>query len=109
MWSTGSLPPGPLPSGRRSPAGRLLRVPGPGLLVEVVRQGRDHRALPEQQPSLEQQSGLVVEQVSPPMVDDELGDQDGDDVVLEARVELVDVTEDRPGDLPVRVVDDLER
>src|SRR5881398_1791089 len=31
----GLLPPGPLPSGRRSPAGRLLRVPVPARLVQV--------------------------------------------------------------------------
>ena len=64
------------------------------LILDVVRH-RDHdRALPEQEPALQEQRALVVEQVPPPRGDDELGDDDGDDVVLVAGVELVDEAQD---------------
>ena len=62
----------------------------------------DDGALPEQQPALQEQGALVVEEVAPPVAHDELGDDDRDDVVVAAGVELVDVAQDRPGELPVR-------
>src|SRR4051794_9824494 len=59
-------------------------------LFEVVRNGGDDRALSEQEPALQHQRALVVEQLTPPGPDHELRDHDGDDVVLVAGVELVD-------------------
>ena len=52
---------------------------------------------------------LVVEDVAPPVPHHELREEHGDDVVLPAGVELVDVAQDRAGQLPVGGVDDLER
>src|SRR5262245_55312822 len=77
-------------------------------VAEVVRL-RDHdRALPEEQPALEQQRALVVQQVTPPVLDHELRDDDRDRVVVVAGVDLVDVAQDGPRELAVRGLDDLE-
>src|SRR5882757_2990886 len=67
-------------------------------LLEVIWDGRDDGPLAEQEPALQHQRALVVEQLAPPRAHDEFGDDDGDDVVLVARVELVDETQDRPGE-----------
>src|SRR3954463_15991278 len=85
-----------------------VSVGGPSSL-QVIREGGDDRALAEQEPPLQEQRRLVVENVAPPVPHHELRQEDGDDVVLPAGVELVDVAEDRAGQLAVRGVDDLER
>jgi hypothetical protein len=59
----------------------------------------------EQQPGLEPQGALVVQQLLPPMSDDVLGDDDRDHVPLVAAREVPDVLEDRASDLPVRGVE----
>src|SRR5581483_4632459 len=62
----------------------------------------------EEELALEEQGALVVEHVLVPLAHDELGDDDGDGVVVPSVVELVDVALDRRDQLPVRRVDDLE-
>src|SRR4051812_12930668 len=69
--------------------------------LQVVRERCDDRSLAEQEPPLEEQRRLVVEDVAPPVPHDELGQQHRDDVVLPSRVELVDVPQDRTGELAV--------
>ena len=49
----------------------------------------------EQQPALEHQRALVVQQVLPPVLDEELGDEHGDDRVRPAAFELVDEAQRR--------------
>jgi hypothetical protein len=74
----------------------------------VVGNGSHDDAVSEQQPSLEEQGGLIVEQLLPPVADHHLGDQNRDHVVLPPGVDLVEEPEDRPGQLPVGGVDDVE-
>src|SRR5215204_1196235 len=77
--------------------------------IDVVRD-RDHDgAFPKEQPALEEQRALVVEDVLPPAADDELGNDDRDGVILVLTVDFVDVTNYWSDQLPVGRIDDLER
>ena len=55
-------------------------------LVEVGRNRGDHCALAEQEAGLEQQRALIVEELIPPVVHYELGNDDRDDVVTPAAI-----------------------
>ena len=55
----------------------------------------------EQQPGFEAQGGLVVQQLFPPVPDDVLGDDHGDDVTGPEPGVVADVFQDRAGDLEV--------
>ena len=116
----GSGPPGP-PGVRPSRAARVGDasppdvtgavlgdlVVDPGLRrVQLPRHARDHHAGLEQQPALEPQGALVVQEVLPPVADDVLGDVDADDVARAGPADAADVVEHRPGDLPVRRIHD---
>ena len=63
----------------------------------------------EQQPALEPQRGLVVQQLLPPAADDVLRDVDGDDAARVGLLDLGGVVDDRPDQLAVRRVEHLER
>ena len=63
----------------------------------------------EQQPALEPQRGLVVQQLLPPAADDVLGDVDRDDAARVGLPDLGGVLDDRPDQLAVRRVQHLER
>ena len=58
-------------------------------VTDVVGQRQDGDVATEEQAALEEQRGLVVQQVLPPPVDHELGDDDRDAVVVPAIVQLV--------------------
>src|SRR6516225_11904591 len=72
------------------------KQPARSSIFEVVGHGGHDGALAEQQPALEEQGALVVQQLAPPRSDDEFGHDDRDHVVVIARVDLVDETQDRP-------------
>ena len=63
----------------------------------------------EQQPALEAQRGLVVQQLLPPAADDVLGDVDGDHAARVGVPDLGGVVDDRADQLAVGRVEDLER
>ena len=107
---------------RRRPGSRRPARPGarrrPRRLGPVARGPRttraataraDHDAGLEQQPALEPQRALVVQQLLPPVTDDVLGHVDDDEVARAAAAQAAHVVEDRPGDLAVRRVEHLER
>ncbi len=59
--------------------------------VQLPRHARDHHAGLEQQPALEPQRLLVVQQLLPPVPDDVLGDEHADDVARAVGAQLLDV------------------
>ena len=63
----------------------------------------------EQQPALEPQRGLVVQQLLPPAPDDVLGDVDRDDAARVGLADLGGVLDDRADQLAVRRVQHLQR
>src|SRR4051795_5217125 len=69
--------------------------------------GGHDRVRPVQQPGLERQRALVVEELRAPRRD-ELGDDDRDHLVGRLFVELVEVAQDGPGQLAVRRVDGVQ-
>ncbi len=77
--------------------------------AELIGHARDHDAGHEQQPALEPQRGLVVQQLLPPPAHDVLGDVDRDDVAGARLAELLDVADHGSHELAVGRVDDLER
>ena len=82
----------------------------PRLDAQLVRHARHHHAGREQQPALEPQRALVVQQLLPPVADDVLRDV----APSRRRAGSADgcclhVVDDRPGDLAVRRVEDLQR
>ena len=84
------------PAGADGPSGRSgLRGAPLALDVELPRHARDHHARLEQQPGLEPQRRLVVQQVLPPVADDVLGDEHADDVARPVGAQLLDVVHDR--------------
>src|SRR5437868_4289267 len=89
--------------------GRLLPALEPVRRVQLPRDASDHDAWLEQQPALQAQGALVVEELLPPVADDVLGDEHGDDVAGAPTADALDVGEDGPGDLPVRGIEDLQR
>src|SRR5713226_5031306 len=58
------------------------RSPPPSLLVQVVGDVGHHHILPEEQRALDEEGCLVVQEVLPPVLGHELGDDDGDHVVV---------------------------
>jgi len=67
--------------------------------------GGDDGVAPEQQSGLEDQGALVGEELLPPLVEYELGEDDVDDVVVVGgveAVEVVEVAERGLGEVPVR-------
>ena len=76
--------------------------------VHVIRDRDDDRVLPEEQPALEEEGALVVEDVLVPVVHHELGDDDSDRVVVPALVEIVEILLDGVDQLAVGRVHDLE-
>jgi hypothetical protein len=55
----------------------------------------NHDVLAEEEGALDEESRLVVEQMLPPVPGDELGNDDGDHVVLAQGEEVVEVLEER--------------
>ena len=92
---------------RRRQVGRLVAAPVGGL--QLVRHAGHHHAGLEQQPGLQPQGALVVQQLLPPAADDVLRDVDGDHVARALEPVVADVLEDRPGDLAVRRGEDRQR
>ena len=129
VW-TSTAPPArsaPAAAGRRRPVSarrsRLTRrdaaTDGPVALgrhaaprragLQLPRHAGHHHAGGEEQPGPQPQRALVVQQLLPPVPDDVLGDVDRHEVARAARGGARDVVEDRPGDLAVRRVEDLQR
>ena len=77
--------------------------------AQLVGHRGDHHAGREQQPALEPQRGLVVQQLLPPAADDVLRDVDRDDAARVGLLDLGGVLDDRPDQLAVRRVQHLER
>src|SRR3954452_7481872 len=82
------------------PAHRALQLP---------RDGRDHDAGLELQPCAQAQRALVVQDVLPPVPHDVLRHEDDDDLAGALPADVLDVVDDRPGDLPVRGLEDGQR
>src|SRR5437016_12331000 len=68
----------------------------------------DDRARTKQQPRLERERALVVQELLPPPVDDQFRQDDRRVVVRILRSHLVEESEQRPRDLAVGRVDDGE-
>src|SRR5215469_18745521 len=77
----------------------VVRAP-PGS-AEVIGDVGNHDVLAEQEGALDEESRLVVEQMLPPVPGDELGNDDGDHVVLAQGEEVVEVLEERLEKRPV--------
>src|SRR5882757_354828 len=93
------------------PPGReiwVLRTPREGRLSrpELPRNARDHHPRTEEQPRLQPERALVVQQVFPPAPHDVLRDEDAGDVARALGPDPADVVEHRPGDVAVRRVED---
>src|SRR5690606_22487968 len=100
--------PGPRRTPRRARRGRLGAALEPVGGLQLPRDAGHHDARLEQQPALQPQRALVVQQLLPPVADDVLGDEHGDDVAGALAADALDVGEDRAGDLPVRRVEALQ-
>src|SRR5262245_44303596 len=80
-------------------------------LADVVRdRGDDHAAVvPEQEAALEHERTLVVQEVLPPVLDVQLGDDHVHERVRPPTLNIVDVGQHRTGELAAGRMDDLER
>jgi hypothetical protein len=87
---------------------RVLALQGRRAL-QAVRDGGDHDGRLEQEGSLERQGGLIVEEPVPPLPDHELREDDSDERLGLLVEDPADPGVDRPGDLPVGRIEDLER
>src|SRR5581483_2160833 len=83
-------------------------LPADGRTQLVWHAGHHHSAL-EEQPALQPQRGLVVQQLLPPVSEYVLGDVNGHDIVRVLGAQALDVVDDRPGDLSIRRGDDCQR
>jgi len=66
-----------------------------GLMIEVIGDADHHDVFGKQEHGLDGQSGLVMQEVLPPAIGDKLGQYDGQDVVVIAVGELVDIGANR--------------
>src|SRR2546425_11728014 len=74
----------------------------PNLALEQVRHIGNDGVLAEQERALDEQGGLVVHDVLPPSPREELGQDDRDHLLVAARLDLVDVVEQRAQERAVR-------
>src|SRR5438128_11909869 len=74
----------------------------PNLALEQVRHIGDDGVLAEQERALDEQGRLVVHDVLPPPPREELGQDDRDHLLVAARLDLVDVVEQRAQERSVR-------
>jgi hypothetical protein len=55
---------------------------------------RHHDVLAEEKGALDEEGGLIVQEVLPPVLGHELGDDDGDHVILTEGEEMIEVLEE---------------
>src|SRR5262249_61359399 len=69
--------------------------------AEMIGDVGNHDVLAEEEGALDEESRLVVEEMLPPVPGDELGNDDGDHVILAQGEEVVEVLEERLEKRPV--------
>src|SRR6267143_5644030 len=73
-----------------------------GSALEQIRHVGDDRVPPEEQRTLDQKGRLVVQDVLPPVPWQELREHDGDHLLVPARLDLVEIVQERPQERAVR-------
>src|SRR5215813_7295912 len=76
--------------------------------AEVIGDVGNHDVLAEEEGAFDEESRLVVEEMLPPVPGDELGNDDGDHVVLTQGKEVVEVLEERLEKRPVGRAQDYQ-
>src|SRR5262249_3293594 len=104
-WPSSSTSRPRTPSSRTSSARSASSGEPDGSSLDLIGARDDDRGRPEVEAPGEGQGAVVVEDLLPPVLDDQLGDDDGDDGRRILGDELVDVVEDGPGEVAVRRVD----
>src|SRR5947209_17357604 len=87
--------------GSRSIASSLYGVPGrrprnDGSALQQVWHIGDDGVPPEEERALDQEGRLVVQDVLPPVTREELREHDGDHLLVTARLDLVEIVQERP-------------